>query len=103
MTIAADQRWFIAVVINSEDSNYKYCLNVFEISINGNSTTILQLNYKNNCNCRLLVVNSYLFITIGTGLTDTDSQNLDNLFGKILRFDISIQHKLNPKIVIHLI
>lgn len=97
MTIAADQRWFVAVVISSDDSNYKYSLNVYEISTDGNSTTVLQLNYKNNCNCKLLVVNNYLFITIGSGLTSIDSQNLDNLFGKVLRFDISIPAQAKPQ------
>ena len=94
MAIANDQRWFIAVVVKDNDN---LVLTLYEISTAGDTSTVLVLKYKNDINCKLLIITNYLFIAIGD-LVDSKSQDLDNLFGKILRYDISTPTQAKPQI-----
>ena len=116
LVVAPDGRWFILVsmplkmAVNAPkpDASYSHVNQVYELTADGNFIAITELLYTSECpGGKLLLHLPYLYVATSDDPKNPSAQRLDTLYGKILRFDVSLpgQSKAqssNPFVAIYL-
>lgn len=106
IAIAPDGRWFLfmsmpisaASVPLEPENKYTHVNHVYEIDADGAFVLLAELFYLQNCfGGRLLLQLPFLYVATTDELSNSTSQRLDTLHGKILRFEVSTPGQCKPQ------